>query len=1340
MKSLKILYCVLIVLVSPSILVADNYIIINQVMYDSPLNEKTNISPYSNGEFIELYNAGTSIASLQGWRIEGSGSSEIYYFSNGTSIPEEGYLILACRRGNNNTFQLSELYTLPNNSSETIVYQNKIILANGGETITLYNEHDEIVDQMRYDGNVNNAVLYATNLDGISGDSCITLHRIDVEFDATGKVIYGTSQWQSDTISFARCMLPHVSYQENYLLGEQSLPSSENYVLSVTPLDPVTRIGFDNGRVSVSSDVRTRTAIQYLDELGRLEQSILINATDDEQDIVSLVEYNGKNRQNKQWLPVVMQTEGQHPDISNIRSKTQSDYGDAFPYAEVQYEATARKIVSKQYQQGESYRGHYASKIYNVCDGTENVHIYIMKNDSVLKTTGANYAPYMLYKTTAIDEDGKSRTTYTDKLGRTVMDERHGNRTYYVYDNLGHLCVVLPNISPSKLSNGEYPFRNTTMQAIAYCYKYDASGNMIYKRLPGCEPQYMVYDEVGQLVLKQDGNQRATNKWVVYAYDSIGRTVYTAETVLTYTHEDLVCLFANKWQVEHFDPNQTNVLADIGYGSSILDPEGMKMLTVNYYDNYDFMALLPPSTGEMLSFNPESGYDQQYHNAIGLLTGTCVYNLSETGRSITTLFYDKRGHVIQKQSLSSDESITSENYAYLFDGSMAQQLANRQVKGKFIQDHYRYTYDKLGKPLKTFYKLNDGTEICLSELSYDNTGHLAQKLLYNQQDTITYSYDIRDMLIESHNKYFSEKLYYADSLGRLSSFATACYNGNIAASKLSYHDSIYTFSYTYDQLNRLTNSQQIEGNSQSINESYEYDAYGNILLLKRYNNHRLIDSLAYTYDNEGHKLLSIMDGGKNADLYDVTEYHNDIIFSDTTMRYDANGNIIYDANRGITAIHYNQLNLPDTIQFVNGNQIVNLYDAAGHKYKSVVYTVLSVPLTPYEEIMHYSYDTDTVEYWATEYVGNIEIRYTRRDTVQRVLNTIGYYADSSYYYTLKDHLGNICAVVNATSDTVVQRTIYYASGVSMAQSSGRDEQPYLYNGKEFIVAHGLNMYDYGFRGYYATIGRFTSMDPLCEQTPWFSPYSYAGNNFVNNVDWMGLGAYTTSDPNKIADLLSFLSGGGSINNYNTTGWLDITDEIERLSEEFGLGVIIGTNLTYANSGGGELLYGATVIAEVYNYASRYSYHEISSEISKIAQNALNIGTLGTTAWVSSQWNPYYWIGANGQLYTREFLHKQGGYANSFKRAGIRLNTSPVGKIGKGLGYLSLGINVINIYSDGLGVGTLLSTTVTAIGIWGGPWGILLATGYSLADIGIEYFTGRSLTDTLNDITIIDKTW
>ena len=47
----------------------------------------------------------------------------------------------------------------------------------------------------------------------------------------------------------------------------------------------------------------------------------------------------------------------------------------------------------------------------------------------------------------------------------------------------------------------------------------------------------------------------------------------------------------------------------------------------------------------------------------------------------------------------------------------------------------------------------------------------------------------------------------------------------------------------------------------------------------------------------------------------------------------------------------------------------------------------------------------------------------------------------------------------------------------------------------------------GARGYYATIVRFTSIDPLAENTPWQSPYSYASNNFIAEIDWMGLGGY-----------------------------------------------------------------------------------------------------------------------------------------------------------------------------------------------------------------------------------------
>ena len=80
------------------VVMADNYIVINQVMYDTPLNEMTNISPSSNGEFIELYNAGSNPVSLQGWKLTGDGTSENFVFIDdiiieGLDIDEQQKLV-----------------------------------------------------------------------------------------------------------------------------------------------------------------------------------------------------------------------------------------------------------------------------------------------------------------------------------------------------------------------------------------------------------------------------------------------------------------------------------------------------------------------------------------------------------------------------------------------------------------------------------------------------------------------------------------------------------------------------------------------------------------------------------------------------------------------------------------------------------------------------------------------------------------------------------------------------------------------------------------------------------------------------------------------------------------------------------------------------------------------------------------------------------------------------------------------------------------------------------------------------------------------------------------------
>jgi RHS repeat-associated protein len=46
----------------------------------------------------------------------------------------------------------------------------------------------------------------------------------------------------------------------------------------------------------------------------------------------------------------------------------------------------------------------------------------------------------------------------------------------------------------------------------------------------------------------------------------------------------------------------------------------------------------------------------------------------------------------------------------------------------------------------------------------------------------------------------------------------------------------------------------------------------------------------------------------------------------------------------------------------------------------------------------------------------------------------------------------------------------------------------------------LNHYDYGFRIYNPSIGKFLSVDPLAKKGPQYSPYSYAFNNPIHFID------------------------------------------------------------------------------------------------------------------------------------------------------------------------------------------------------------------------------------------------
>ena len=112
------------------------------------------------------------------------------------------------------------------------------------------------------------------------------------------------------------------------------------------------------------------------------------------------------------------------------------------------------------------------------------------------------------------------------------------------------------------------------------------------------------------------------------------------------------------------------------------------------------------------------------------------------------------------------------------------------------------------------------------------------------------------------------------------------------------------------------------------------------------------------------------------------------------------------------------------------------------------------------------------------------------------------------YFYVRDHLGSVRAALTQTG-AVRQITNYYAYGTFMGDvSKGYVIKTDRYTGKELDREAGLDLYDYGARQYDATVGLFTSMDPMCEQYYHLNPYLYCAGNPVRYVDPGGRGTGT----------------------------------------------------------------------------------------------------------------------------------------------------------------------------------------------------------------------------------------
>jgi RHS repeat-associated protein len=379
-------------------------------------------------------------------------------------------------------------------------------------------------------------------------------------------------------------------------------------------------------------------------------------------------------------------------------------------------------------------------------------------------------------------------------------------------------------------------------------------------------------------------------------------------------------------------------------------------------------------------------------------------------------------------------------------------------------------------------------------------------------------------------------------------FGASLFNGNISHTTIAlsqFNSGNPTgYTYKYDQLNRITAMQQhvlggpgsnswsnSTGNTpQLYAEAYSYDANGNIVTLNRNGNKPAslaMDQLGYHYIPGTNQLDHVTDqvvpgAYTDAEVQDVETQ------AAGNYTYDEIGNMTSDLAEGITSVYWTVYGKIRTIAKTKNNiktEIHYSYDAAGNRVRKEVSVITNQSTTT------------TNTYYLRDAQGNVLALYEQphggsiAKTEQHLYGSsrLGMYrpvqpgiTTAHREYELSNHLGNVVAVIsdrkigidlgnNGTIDyyeaEVISQNDYYPFGMTMPGRKFTAASGYRYgfNGKEVDteVKGDGNQQDYGMRPYDPRLGRLISVDPLTKKFPWYTPYQFAGNNPIRNIDFLG---------------------------------------------------------------------------------------------------------------------------------------------------------------------------------------------------------------------------------------------
>ncbi|MBN8643115.1 MAG: HNH endonuclease [Flavobacteriales bacterium] len=932
--------------------------------------------------------------------------------------------------------------------------------------------------------------------------------------------------------------------------------TTENYIKSVTYKDSLAQ----NSVINVT----------YFDGLGRPIQQIANAQSATGKNIVTPIEYDGFGRQDKEYLPYTTQTNSLDFVPNAVAAQSQyTPYANQVSYSQKVFEASPLNRVLKQGAPGNSWavdpnsNNDHTIKFDYQTNDTLEVKLFravaTWDDNEGLYTTGFSqsgtsfYPRNQLYKTITKDEnwvstDGNNNTTieFKDKEGKVVLkrtfniDDAHD--TYYVYDQYGNLTYVLPPLAEGATSQD-------VLDGLCYQYKYDYRNRLVEKKLPGKQKEYIVYDKIDRVVATGpvfNPFGGTDTGWMITKYDAFNRPVYTAwkpqANITNALRKSVQTDYAGATAVNEYKSNDSIENVTTGYSNVVYPTTDLKLLTINYYDNYTYPNAMAVPTATIYGKTAAS-------NVKGLATGSWVRILENIGSvvfELTHTFYDnKKYRPILTKTFNYLGGYTEVKTQYNFEGQVLKTLTNhkRENQGYLATVLEEFEYTPQGRLLNHYHTVgNYGTQL-LTHNEYDELGQLITKQVGGEDVTtfvglqkVDYNYNIRGWLTDINNirdltigtdpeDLFAFRISYNSPERSVNGTVQPLFNGNISETfwRTNSDNAVRKYGYAYDDLNRLKDAIYQKDEfpiivTNSYDEYIKYDKNGNITRLDRNGNlddqsmFIQIDELGYNYFPNTNILKEVRD-----DSGDPMGF-KDSPTTGTDYNYDANGNMISDANKGIGLITYNHLNLPVTIDFGTNGTISYLYDATGRKVKKLVDDIAQGSNTITEYLNGFQYKDHILQFFPTD-EGYVNATYCENCQLSDQYKI-------SYVYNYTDHLGNIrvsYAVDPHTNELkILEENHYYPFGLKHTNYNGTAREfkveeeellkiknvpsffstvyQYRYNGKELQDELNLNVYDYGARFYDPAAPHWGQIDPLAEKHPDQSPYNFCYNNPMRFVD------------------------------------------------------------------------------------------------------------------------------------------------------------------------------------------------------------------------------------------------